>query len=347
MMIERLSFEGTEQYSSLEAAIHLARYSIARGLCAGKRVLDISCGEGYGSSFLATEWGAAEVHGVDISEEAITRARQNFGDDRITFHCSSADDLEDLFEAETFDLIVSLETMEHVPDAASFLATLGRLRKKDGAMVLSCPNDWYYYPEADQGNPFHVRKFTYDEFLELAEQQVGRPDQVLLGLPTAGFCNVDVLAPVLQNGAGDSTPLAMKRVQDPVDAAMLPADHDVDAETCSYFVGVWGARVSPAAFTVFPSSMERSALAREQQVVRELRDDNARLRHEAWEREGLEQRLRDAELLAAAWRAECEYVRQVAAERSGVVATPPSLPRRGLNFAYSIYSRLRDRLRGR
>ncbi len=159
-MIERLSFAETQAYSAVEAAIHLCRYSLAQRLCAGKTVLDISCGEGYGSALMATHWGAAEVHGVDISEEAIGCARERFGAEHVTFHCRPADDLDEVFEAESFALIVCLETMEHVPDAGRLLASLRRLLKPDGVLVLTCPNDWWYYPTPAEGNPYHVRKFT-------------------------------------------------------------------------------------------------------------------------------------------------------------------------------------------
>ena len=48
-MIERLDFSGKEKYSAVEATIHLNRYAMARPYVAGKRVLDVASGEGYGS----------------------------------------------------------------------------------------------------------------------------------------------------------------------------------------------------------------------------------------------------------------------------------------------------------
>lgn len=56
-MIERLDFSGKEKYSAVEATIHLNRYAMARPYVAGKRVLDVASGEGYGS-FLLRRWGA-------------------------------------------------------------------------------------------------------------------------------------------------------------------------------------------------------------------------------------------------------------------------------------------------
>jgi 2-polyprenyl-3-methyl-5-hydroxy-6-metoxy-1,4-benzoquinol methylase len=329
MMIERLSFARTTAYSAIEAAIHLCRYSLAQTLCAGKRVLDISCGEGYGSSFLATKWGAAEVHGVDISEEAIGRARETFADARITFHCRPAEQLDDLFAAASFDLIVCLETMEHMPDARRLLTSLRRLLKPGGTLILSCPNDWWYYPQEGQGNPYHLRKYTHAEFVALAQEVLGPPAQQLLGMPVAGFANVVVGDAVLTKGAGDDSQLGMFRMRPGGDAAVLPADDDITPKNCSYFVGVWGTPVPSAMFTVFPCSMDRSAMAHEQQAVNDLRREVARI----------ERALRDSQLVAAAWRAECEYMRAVAVGLRG--APPPSGRRTAKDLAYAAYTRLR------
>lgn len=51
-MIERLDFSGKEKYSAVEATIHLNRCAMARPYVAGKRVLDVASGEGYGSFLL-------------------------------------------------------------------------------------------------------------------------------------------------------------------------------------------------------------------------------------------------------------------------------------------------------
>ncbi|MCW5579095.1 MAG: class I SAM-dependent methyltransferase, partial [Dokdonella sp.] len=56
---------------------HWHRYAFARGLVAGKRVLDAACGEGYGSALLAAVAGS--VTGVDVDADAIAHARARYG----------------------------------------------------------------------------------------------------------------------------------------------------------------------------------------------------------------------------------------------------------------------------
>lgn len=52
---------------------HYHRYAVVQPIVAGKVVLDVACGEGYGSSFMAEV--ASSVVGVDISAEAVQHAR--------------------------------------------------------------------------------------------------------------------------------------------------------------------------------------------------------------------------------------------------------------------------------
>ena len=118
--MERLNFGVDSKYIAVEAAVHLARYTTVRNLCAGKSVLDASCGEGYGTALLA-RWGARRAVGVDISSSAIESARKNFKDSGATYVCASGEELPAALGDAKFDLIVSLETVEHVDDPAAQL----------------------------------------------------------------------------------------------------------------------------------------------------------------------------------------------------------------------------------
>ena len=71
--MERLKVGVGDPYDPIEASLHVGRYALALPFAAGRRVLDVACGEGYGS-WLLTDGGAAEVVGVDISEQPMPRA---------------------------------------------------------------------------------------------------------------------------------------------------------------------------------------------------------------------------------------------------------------------------------
>ena len=170
-----LDFSG-ERYvpgvsSSRMEADHLARYEFARDFVAGKEVLDIACGAGYGSALLA-EAGAARVHGVDISEEAIGHARELYGSDRTQFDTG---DLYAFDPGTRYDVIVSFATIEHVDDHEAALANLHRLLRSGGRLIVSSPNRPITSPRARSlddrpANPYHVREFTVPELCQALER---------------------------------------------------------------------------------------------------------------------------------------------------------------------------------
>src|SRR3954447_13913879 len=94
-------------YEPTGAAIHVIRYAGAVAVCPGKRVLDVACGEGYGS-FLMAQAGAGEVIGLDVSAEAVAAAARQFPHPRLRFLAGDAANMDSLLGDSQFDLIVSL-----------------------------------------------------------------------------------------------------------------------------------------------------------------------------------------------------------------------------------------------
>lgn len=259
MYIERLSFADNATYNPLEAAVHTARYLSAKPFCFGKRVLDISCGEGYGAHLMAEAWGAESVDALDLSPDAIDRAKATFSSSKIRWYCHNAEEALSLLSPNQYDLIVSLETIEHLRHPERFLEGLRQLLKPGGIVVLSCPNDYWYYPDAERSNPFHFQKLRFEEFQELAERFLGTNVQYQLGLPVAGFGNVPLAKakrPVDLSVAEatfsqlDSHPLQL----------MVPPTDAIDPSNCSYFIGIWGAgsQESVSTSSVFVQSMDQA-----------------------------------------------------------------------------------------
>ena len=116
---------------------HLKRYEFATGYVAGKDVLDIACGSGYGSAMLA-DAGAKSVTGVDLSPEAVESATANFGRGNVRFAVGDIQRLTDIPDA-SFDLIASFETIEHVPDDQLALRELRRVLRPGAGGVLVVP----------------------------------------------------------------------------------------------------------------------------------------------------------------------------------------------------------------
>ena len=188
--IERLSFTPEQPYSAIEAAIHLNRYMLVREFCKDRRVLDAGCGEGYGSFLMAERWGAAAVTALDISQSTIDVAKRRFPSGKIEYLVGECESLDQTLDGRQFDVIVALETIEHLRNPAAFLRAAQRVLARGGVIVLSCPNDHWYYRDSHESNPFHIRKFHFDEFRELTEAVLGRAVCYLIGAPLAGYSNV-------------------------------------------------------------------------------------------------------------------------------------------------------------
>ncbi len=133
--------------------LHLERYRFAADYLTPGATLDIACGVGYGSRLLADlRPDDVRVLGVDLSSDAVGYARERYGDDRVSFECADAMTFR---SEESFDNIVSLETIEHLPDPAGFVINVLQLLKPGGVFVASVPTT----PSVD-ANPHHLHDFT-------------------------------------------------------------------------------------------------------------------------------------------------------------------------------------------
>lgn len=141
---------------------HLHRYNAVLELASGKNVLDIACGEGFGTAILARK--AASVWGVDISDEAIAYARQKYEKYNLKYKQGSVESLD--FDDDLFDMIVSFETIEHVDELVQdkFLKEASRVLKKNGILVISTPDKYLYTDLPNHRNPYHIKEFYYSEY---------------------------------------------------------------------------------------------------------------------------------------------------------------------------------------
>jgi len=142
---------------------HLAAYEYLLALSAGKRVLDLGSGEGYGVDLLATR--AAEAVGVDLAPEAIYHARRTYRRPNLRFVYSDLYGLD--LEDDSFDLVCSLQVVEHLHRPETFMREARRVLAPGGICVISTPNRLLISPGREEPvNPFHIREYDSRQFLE-------------------------------------------------------------------------------------------------------------------------------------------------------------------------------------
>lgn len=172
------NFTGERLTSSIGGQIeleHFHRYFFARELARGRAVLDIACGEGYGSAYLSQV--AASVVGVDIDPATVEHAQANYGRDNIEFRAGST--LEIPLPDASVDLVVSFETIEHFYDHDTFLREVKRVLKPGGLFMVSTPERDLYSPPNTDSNPYHVHEMTRAEFQRLLDRHFGHVELLL------------------------------------------------------------------------------------------------------------------------------------------------------------------------
>lgn len=139
---------------------HAHRYLIARQLAKGRAVLDIACGEGYGSAMLADV--AASVVGVDIDERSVAHATAKYRRPRLEFRVGRADRIP--LPDASVDLIVSFETIEHHDAHEAMMRECRRVLKRGGIACISSPDRYEYSERPGLVNEYHVKELTTAEF---------------------------------------------------------------------------------------------------------------------------------------------------------------------------------------
>ena len=154
---------------------HLAVYEWIGRRVHGRRVVDLACGEGYGSAVLGRT--AASVVGVDANPEAHEHARLKYAGGNVAF-------ARDMIETWTGDVdcVVFLQTIEHVQDPDAVLDRLRALIGPGGVAYVSTPNVLTLAPAGAErsGNPWHVREYRPEEYRALCARHFAQVD--LLGL---------------------------------------------------------------------------------------------------------------------------------------------------------------------
>lgn len=153
-------------WQHVTVAEHLHRYALAVSLAAGKTVLDVASGEGYGTNLLGTV--AASVVGLDLEAAAVRHATQKYGRETVRFVRGSAARLP--FPDASFDFVVSFETIEHLLDQEAMLAELQRVLTDDGRLLISSPDKAHHGDRQGYVNDYHVQELHARDFLALIDR---------------------------------------------------------------------------------------------------------------------------------------------------------------------------------
>jgi SAM-dependent methyltransferase len=161
-----LSFTGERYVPELRGQIyyeHFHRYAMVLELARDKDVLDIACGEGYGTAALALV--ARSALGVDVDPATVRHAGARYTAMNVDFRAGECTQIP--AADDSFDLVVSFETIEHLTQQERMLAEIRRVLRPAGKLVISSPNKLVYSDRRAVQNPFHERELYFDEFRDM------------------------------------------------------------------------------------------------------------------------------------------------------------------------------------
>jgi SAM-dependent methyltransferase len=170
-----------DRLRELEAGLQVRIEAIST---TGDRVLDCACGAGYGSALLAQT--GARVTGADTSRAAARYARVRYGEtmgaqscrprdlpapsigsraQHLHFICADAASLP--HPDDTFDVVVSFETLGRLSDEGAYVAEMSRVLKPQGLFIVSAP----WQPWVGENWPSDVRAYTRPQFETLLRER--------------------------------------------------------------------------------------------------------------------------------------------------------------------------------
>lgn len=140
---------------------HIHRYNVVLNNIKGnEKILDIACGNGFGSKMLAIK-SKGQVVGGDLSNDAIDNCSEKWKRKNLQF--IQMDGTEIPFMDKEFDIVVSFETIEHTTKFNELIKEFNRVVKPNGIIYISTPNKLINSPKGIVINPFHTQEWYYDE----------------------------------------------------------------------------------------------------------------------------------------------------------------------------------------
>jgi len=140
---------------------HVAVYEWIAERCAGHRVVDLACGEGYGADLIAQR--ARQVIGVDANPEAYGHARARYRRSNLSFQRGLVEEFD-----QQVDVVVFLQTIEHIHEPEQLLDRIAQIAP---LAYISTPNRLTLAPPGAEksDNPWHLREYDQAEYRALLE----------------------------------------------------------------------------------------------------------------------------------------------------------------------------------
>lgn len=210
---------------------HYHRYNAIRSIVENKVVLDIACGEGYGSHLLSGN--AEKVIGVDLSDETIKHAQAKYVNANLSFKQGSASEMP--IEENSIDVVVSFETIEHHDLHDEMMLEIKRVLKPSGTLIMSSPDKVNYNKTLPEPNKFHVKELDFTEFKSLINKNFTHSEFYFQKLVYGSLLCQETSSGF--NFISDSGETSTYTSMNPVYDMCIASDEPISASATSFFDG--------------------------------------------------------------------------------------------------------------
>ena len=190
--LERVSLKNDPEVPVVVIREHLLRYVLALDLVAGKDVLDVACGTGYGMHLMS--YLAKTVSGYDISLDALEEAT------KFKYECPICLEQRDLEEplllgndkTDKFDVITCFETVEHLVNPRPLFNKIRESLRPDGVLLFSIPN----CRDLVDINEWHKAAYNLETITSIIKEHFPKSEVTFWGQDQWGFSS-DLKKPYL------------------------------------------------------------------------------------------------------------------------------------------------------
>ncbi|MGE5341385.1 MAG: class I SAM-dependent methyltransferase [Candidatus Omnitrophota bacterium] len=148
---------------------HMASYKHALRCAYGKKILDLGCGVGYGSHFLAS-FGASEVVAADCDSLVVDYARRNYSHPNLRYvqmDCNAPFPFDD----QSFDLVFSSQAIEHIRNPLEFMKEIRRVLRYGNFCIITTPNQELFSPDPSKNeNQHHINEMNFSQLESLGRK---------------------------------------------------------------------------------------------------------------------------------------------------------------------------------
>jgi ubiquinone/menaquinone biosynthesis C-methylase UbiE len=218
---------------SRDAIDHIHRYALVIPYITDKIVLDIACGEGYGSNLMSKT--SKLVYSVDIDEQTIEDAKLKYKRKNLKFIQGNTSKIP--IDNYSVDVVVSFETIEHHDQHHEMMKEIKRVLKPDGLLIISTPDKFYYSDKRNFKNIFHVKELYKQDFIDLIAKYFEN-----LQVLTQKYCNgnsiieKDEIENSIQFFSGNYTEVNYKLI-DPIYVIVFASGSEFNLQPISIFDG--------------------------------------------------------------------------------------------------------------